>query len=269
MMADGADPTRPDLSIVFPVYNEQERLPATLRTTLEYLAGGPATWEIVVSDDGSRDGTAEMVARDFPQCRVLTGYPNMGKGAAVRRGMLQARGALRLFSDADLSTPIDELAGMCAALEQGGYDVVIASRAVRGAQLEVHQPWWRELSGRAFNAIVRPFSGLPFADTQCGFKLFTAAAAERLFAHQHSDGWAFDVELLMLARFFGLRVLEHPVRWINNEESKINMLRDAPRMLGDVMRFRWRSLTGGMAAPNPVAHGGPPAVSSAASEESP
>ncbi len=230
----------PRLSVVIPSYNESRRLPDTLEKIQAFLEERDWPWEVVVSDDGSTDGTPELVRDRFPGCLVVAAGRNEGKGAAVRRGMLKASGELRLFSDADLSTPIEEAVGMMQAMEEGNHDVVIASRALPGSELVVRQPWWREMSGRAFNQLVRPISGLPFHDTQCGFKLFRAEAAERLFAGQASSGWAFDVELLMLAQALGYRVLEHPVRWINSEASKVNMLRDAPRMLGDIMAFRWR-----------------------------
>ncbi|OPZ08727.1 MAG: Undecaprenyl-phosphate 4-deoxy-4-formamido-L-arabinose transferase [candidate division BRC1 bacterium ADurb.BinA292] len=235
-------PAAPHLSLVFPVYNETRRLPASLREVTAWAQAQPWPVEIVVADDGSTDGTPEQVRAEFPHCIVLDGEPNKGKGAAVARGMQAARGRFRLFSDADLSTPIAEANGMLEAMARGGYDIVIASRALPESRLDVRQPPWREAAGRAFNMIVRPLSGLPFRDTQCGFKLFTAQAVETIFPHQQSSGWAFDVELLMLARAFGLRVLEHPVRWINNDASKVSLLSDAPRMLRDIIQFRLRIL---------------------------
>ena len=158
--------------------------------------------------------------------------------------MLNARGQWRLFTDADLSTPIDELDGMLAQMKQTRCDVIIASRALPESVLMVRQPWWRELSGRMFNRIVQPVSGLPFVDTQCGFKLFSRRAAELLFTHQSSDGWAFDVELLILAQYYGLDVQERAVHWINDEASKVNLLSAAPRMLRDLIVFRWRRWNG-------------------------
>jgi dolichyl-phosphate beta-glucosyltransferase len=245
--ASGAAPA-PLLSVIFPAYNERERLPQTLSQVLAWLERQPWPWEVLVADDGSRDGTPDLIEREFPRVRVLRAAVNGGKGSAVRRGMLAARGALRLFSDADLSTPIGEVEGMIHALEAGRYDVVIASRALPGSRLVVHQPWWRELAGRTFNRIVQPLAGLPFADTQCGFKLFTARAAQIVFSHLRSTGWAFDVEALMIAQCFSLAILEHPVAWINNEASKVSLLRAAPRMIGDIIQFRWWRLNGTMVA---------------------
>ena len=239
---------RCELSIIIPAYNERERLPETIGKILDYLKEHEWSWELLIADDGSSDGTPELIEADFPLVQVVRTPHNQGKGGAVRRGMLAARGRLRLFSDADLSTPIDELDGMIPALERGGYDLVIASRALPESQLIVHQPWWREKAGRFFNRLVQPLSGLPYVDTQCGFKLFREGAARLLFTRQQSTGWAFDVEILMLAQLFGLSVLEYPVRWINNEASKVSLLRAAPRMIRDILRFRWWRFTGRMCA---------------------
>ncbi|MCE5229190.1 glycosyltransferase family 2 protein [bacterium] len=236
----------PVVSVVFPAYNEKMRLPATLEKTIAYLESEYDAWEIIVADDGSADGTPEMVEKDFPQCRVIRAPHNMGKGAAVRRGMLAANGRFRLFSDADLSTPIEELGPMVGLIQSQECDIVIGSRALSQSHLVVRQPWWRELSGRLFNMIVQPISGLPFHDTQCGFKLFRDQAAEEIFARQRSNGWAFDVEILMLAQFLGFNVLEHPVTWLNSAASKVSLWRDAPRMIRDIIIFRWRRLTGSM-----------------------
>lgn len=237
----------PDVSIIIPAYNEAQRIPQTLVKILSFVKNADWTWEVLVADDGSRDGTAELVERDFAECRVIRAECNQGKGAAVRRGMLAACGGLRLFSDADLSTPIEELTGMIQTLEDGQADIVVASRALPESRLIVRQPWWREASGRLFNRIVQPISGLPLHDTQCGFKLFRAEAAEFLFARQQSTGWAFDVELLMLAQYYGMKIVEHPVCWINNDASKVSLFSAAPRMVRDILKFRWRRFTGKMA----------------------
>lgn len=245
-----------ELSVVIPAYNEMGRLPQTLDKVLAYLEQRGGGWEVIVSDDGSTDGTATYAAGRDPRCRVLLAPVNQGKGAAVRRGMLAARGRLRLFTDADLSTPIEEMDGMIAALERGDYDIVIASRALSESRLVVRQPWWREFSGRMFNRIVQPLSGLPIHDTQCGFKLFRAEAAERIFSLSRANGWAFDVEALMLAQVLGYSVLEHPVCWINSEATKVSLLSDAPRMVRDLIVFRWRRWRGTMLQqePEPKSH---------------
>jgi dolichyl-phosphate beta-glucosyltransferase len=271
----GAAETEPPvyLSVVIPAYNESARLPETLNKISAHLSTKDWTWEVIVSDDGSTDGTADLVERDFPACRLLKAPCNRGKGAVVRSGMLAARGDYRLFTDADLSTPIEEIDAMLETMQRGGYDAVIASRAMPESHLEVRQPWWREWSGRLFNMIVRPLSGLRFFDTQCGFKLFEARAAQALFSLQKSDGWAFDVEILMLARSFRFRVREVGVRWINNEASKVQLLTAAPRMLRDVIAFRWRFRRGRMARTHPLDEKGPPeaaeTLSSAESQNRP
>src|SRR6266581_1363816 len=203
--------TAPRLSVVIPAFNEAERLPRTLARVNAYLAGQEPAYEIVVVDDGSTDGTAESAqAGGGPALTLLRHQPNRGKGYSVRRGMLLARGERRLMTDADLSTPIEELPRLMARMDEG-YDVVIASRALPGANIEVHQPWYRENMGRAFNLLVRAVAAPGLHDTQCGFKLFAAAAAEEAFGAGRMDGFAFDVEALVIARLRGRRVAEVPV----------------------------------------------------------
>lgn len=233
-----------ELSIVIPAYNELERLPPTLAALEAYLKVNTSSWEIIVSDDGSRDGSLEKLPPKFPEVTFLRAPRNQGKGAAVRRGMLAAKGNLVLFSDADLSTPIDELAAMREAIEKGGYDVAIASRGLPGSRLVVRQPWYRELSGRVFNQLVRPLSGLPFRDTQCGFKLFSARAARGIFGIATANGFAFDVEILIIASLLGLSVAEMPVRWINVEGTKLSFFKHGPRMVMDILKYRWWRFSG-------------------------
>ncbi|HBF35143.1 TPA: glycosyl transferase [Candidatus Sumerlaeota bacterium] len=230
--------TSPQWTLVIPAYNEETRLGETLQTILAYVQEHGLSVEILVVNDGSTDGTASLVREQFPQVRLEENPGNRGKGYSVRAGMLTAHGKWVLFSDADLSTPIDELPKFEAALRDGA-DVVIGSRVLRGSVLEVRQPWWRELSGRTFNLLVRLFSALPYHDTQCGFKAYQRDAAQRIAQAQQLTGWAFDVEQLVLAKKMSLRVTEVPVRWINSAASRVNMLRDAPRMLRDVIKIRW------------------------------
>lgn len=235
------EPPTPHLSVIIPAYNEEARLPATLPVIFGYLAAQPYTWEVLVVDDGSADRTAE-VARELGAAhgvRVLRNEPNRGKGFSIRRAMLEARGEWRLFSDADLSTPIDELGKFWPATDKGAA-VVIGSRAVAGAQLEVRQPFYREWMGRVFNLIVRLLVLGGIRDTQCGFKLFRADAAEAVFPRQQLDGFAFDVELLVLARRAGFVIREVPVRWINSPATKVSALRDSVRMFADLLRIRFR-----------------------------
>src|SRR5262249_51633519 len=190
----------PRLSVVIPAFNEAGRLPATLERVGEYLRGAGIPHEIVVVDDGSGDGTAEH-AREAggPGLVLVRNEANRGKGYSVRRGMLLARGERRLMSDADLSTPIEELPRLEAKLDEG-YDVAIASRAAEGARIEIHQPWFRENVGRLFNVVVRTLAVGGLKDTQCGFKLFSADAAREAFSVARLDGFSFDVEALFIAR---------------------------------------------------------------------
>ena len=227
------------LSVVIPAYNEAARLPPTLERVRLYLASSGLTHEILVADDGSTDETA-AVAR-AGGATVLGGGGNRGKGHATRRGMLAAQGRRRLMTDADLSTPIEDLAALMARLDEG-YDIAIASRALPGARIEVRQPAYREGMGRLFNLCVRALAVPGIHDTQCGFKLFTAAAAEASFRPARLDGFSFDVETLFLARRRGLRIAEVPVRWRNDAASRVGPM-NGFRAFVDLGRIRmndWR-----------------------------
>jgi dolichyl-phosphate beta-glucosyltransferase len=229
----------PALSIVIPAFNEESRLGPTVRRIVEFAATSGRSHEIIVVDDGSTDGTnalARRIAEDHPSVRVVS-QARQGKGAAVRAGVLAASGDRILFSDADLSTPIEEVEKLEAALE-GGNDVAIASRAAPGADIRVRQHPVREMMGRTFNSLVRVIAVSGFADTQCGFKLFTREAARELFGRSRVDGFAFDVEILWLARG-RYRVAEVPVVWRHVEESRVSPGRDAARMFVDLVRIRW------------------------------
>jgi dolichyl-phosphate beta-glucosyltransferase len=235
----------PALSIVVPAYNEAERLGPTIARIVAWCRAQRPSFELIVVDDGSTDATA-AIARDAaaatPEVTAIGLGHNRGKGAAVRAGVLAARGERVLFSDADLATPIEELGKLDAALDAGA-DIAIASRALPGADIKVRQHPGRELMGRTFNAIVRLVAIGGIADTQCGFKLFRRAAAHDLFARATVDGFAFDVEILWLARE-RYRVSEVPVVWRHVEESKVSPGIDAARMLLDVLRIRWRHRRG-------------------------
>ena len=225
------------LAVVIPAFNEAARLPETLARVRAHLAGLGREHEIVVVDDGSTDGTAEAARHAGKGAvRVLRHEPNRGKGYAVRRGMLAATGERRLMTDADLSTPIEELAGLEAELDRG-LDVAIGSRAVAGARVEVHQPLYREAMGRAFNALVQALLLPGLHDTQCGFKLFTAAAAEAAFSACRLDGFSFDVEALYVARLRGLRIAEVPVVWRNDPRSRVG-LGGGSAAFADLLRIR-------------------------------
>ncbi len=241
--ATEAENPQPFLSVVIPAYNEEERLPDTVRTVESFLEKQPWEWELIVVDDGSADRTAEAAQDAFrsPASRAVSLPKNQGKGAAIRHGMLnEARGRFRLFTDADNSTPIEELPGLLEKAEKEGYGVAIGSRALRESRLEVRQPFYREMMGRFFNLIVQLVAVPGIRDTQCGFKLFTAEAAEYVFPRQQLTGFSFDVELLLLARQGGFRIAEVPVRWINSPASRVSAIRDSLRMFRDVLGVRFR-----------------------------
>ncbi len=236
------------LSVIIPAYNEEERLASTLATTLAYFDGLPeyaGRYEVLVVDDGSVDATAEIV-RSFggeqPQVRLLGYGGNRGKGYAVRHGMLEASGDWRLFCDADLATPPEEFEVVFAAMHgdsgQVVADIGIGSRPLRESNLIVHQPWYRELLGRSFNAVVQMLAVPGIHDTQCGFKIFSRRSAEDVFSRCRLDGFAFDAEALFLASRLGYKIAEAPIRWSHKSGSKVSMLRDGSRMVLDLLRIR-------------------------------
>jgi glycosyltransferase involved in cell wall biosynthesis len=234
-----------ELSIVIPAYNEAERLGRSLVTTIEYLENSGRRAEVIVVDDGSTDDTGPVAQKAFLEAgnietKLITVKPNRGKGHAVRTGLLHARGNIAVFSDADLSTPISELPKVVGPIEAGNCDIVFGSRALDRSLIGVHQPWRREMGGRAFNGIVRLATGLPFKDTQCGFKAFRSSVCKPILAAASIDRFAFDVELLFIARLAGLRSCEVPVRWDHNDGSKVNVLRDSWRMFREVQVIRSR-----------------------------
>ncbi|MBI4138323.1 MAG: glycosyltransferase family 2 protein [Candidatus Wildermuthbacteria bacterium] len=211
------------LSVIIPAYNEEKRLPRTVRAVHEYLVRQNYSYEIIVSDGGSTDGTRELVVslgKEIPGLSLLK-VENKGKGYAVRTAMLKAQGEFRVFMDADNATTIDHVERMFPKFKEG-CSVVICSRDMKGAVLAVAQPWWRRLLGDIFNLKVQVVSGLwGYWDTQCGFKGFTARAAEDIFSRAVIDTWAFDVELLVIAKKKGFRVAEVPATWMNDPDSKV------------------------------------------------
>jgi dolichyl-phosphate beta-glucosyltransferase len=230
------------LSIIIPAYNEAVRLPGTLERIITWIDACGIRAEIIVSDDGSTDETVAVVGRwrdKDPRIMVLSSERNRGKGAAVRRGVEAATSEWILFSDADLSTPIEEFELLAEKVE-AGYDIAIGSRDVGGSRIEEHQPWYREAMGRTFNRIVQVVAIAGIKDTQCGFKLFSAAAAKRSFSHMTIEGFAFDVEVLFIARRLGYRIAEVGIRWINDDRSTVHPVRDAISMFVDVVRIRFR-----------------------------
>jgi dolichyl-phosphate beta-glucosyltransferase len=232
------------LSIVIPAYNEERRLPATLDRIAAYLDRSPVpVVEILVVDDGSSDGTAALVEARGGIVRLVRNPGNRGKGYAVRNGMLAAKGDWILSTDADLSAPIEELEKLITAARRENAVVAIGSRALDRKLVKVHQPMMREVSGRAFNMVMRAVTGLPFRDTQCGFKLFRQGAAKNIFSRQLEDGFSFDVEDLVIARMLGLRSIEVPVEWSNVEGTKVS-LSQGIKSFADLVRIRGRAVRG-------------------------
>jgi dolichyl-phosphate beta-glucosyltransferase len=235
----------PAFSLVIPAFNEAERIGQTLRAALGYLETTSPESELIVVNDGSTDATSEIVrdvfaARTGVSARLLEHSPNRGKGAAVRQGLLAATAPIGLFSDADLSTPIEEAPKLIEPIAAGELDVAFGSRALDRSLIGHHQPWRREQGGRVFNLIVRFATGLPYWDTQCGFKAFRLDVFRPILERAKTDGFGFDVELLFLARQANLRMKEIPVRWNHVEGSKVSFLRDSLRMLREVASLRTR-----------------------------
>jgi len=233
----------PALSIIIPSYNEELRLPQSLEAIADYIKKSGRETEVLVVDDGSNDRTAAL-AQTFrvriPLLRVVANGENRGKGYSVRHGMVEARGDIVLFTDADLSAPIDEADKLIAALDN--HDVAIGSRALDRNLITVHESGFREFAGIIFNK--RIVLWLPFVDTQCGFKAFRRERCEILFEQQRIERFGFDPELLYLARHHGLKSVEIPVRWSHSPATKVNMLRDSVQMFLDVFTIRWNAILG-------------------------
>ncbi|MFL6202075.1 MAG: dolichyl-phosphate beta-glucosyltransferase [Thermoanaerobaculia bacterium] len=230
---------RCDISVVIPAYNEAERLGSTLERAVDYLSRRGLSYEVLVVDDGSRDLTVE-VAEGFAGrgVRVIRHERNRGKGAAIRTGVAATRGAEVLLSDADASTPIEELEKLQRWLPEA--PVVLGSRAVAGADVRRHQPFYRELMGKTFNRIIRLAGVHGLNDTQCGFKLLEGNAAREIGAELTIDGFAYDVELVWLARRHGYKVVEVGVVWVDSPDSRVDPIRSSLSMLRDVVRMRFR-----------------------------
>ncbi len=232
-------------SLVIPAYNEADRIGQTVATVLGYLRANSPQSEVIVVDDGSNDSTGDVVRDVFSrpegiETRLMQRSPNEGKGSAVRAGLLAATRPVALFSDADLSTPIDEAPKLLEPIFHDELDVAFGSRALNRKLIGNRQAWYREEGGRVFNLIMRLTTGLPYWDTQCGFKAFRMAAFRPILERTKSDGFGFDVEFIYLAHKAGLRIREIPVRWDHNEGSKVEYLRDSWRMLKEVVELRTR-----------------------------
>jgi glycosyltransferase involved in cell wall biosynthesis len=239
----------PEISIVIPAYNEEKRLDRTLARIREYLATAQpphANTEIIVVNDGSTDATAQVVRRwmqKIPCLRLVENPGNRGKGYTVRHGMIEAHGNIALFTDADLSSPIEESQKLLAAINAGN-DIAIGSRAVDRSLIAVRQSRFREVAGMIFNGFVRLITGLRFHDTQCGFKAFVRERSRIVFEQQRIEGFGFDPEILFLAQRHGLRSAEVPVRWAHDEATRVRVFSDSLKMFGDLIVIRWNALIG-------------------------
>ena len=236
----------PQYSIIIPAYNEGARLGATLDRVLSYVAERGWAAEVIVVNDGSRDNTAELVqtrAKTNPALRLVENPGNHGKGYSVRNGMLKANGEILLFTDADLSAPIEQASKLFAAVELGA-DVAVGSRWLQPDLQAQRQSVLRQFYGRSFNLVLRFLLGLKFKDTQCGFKAFRRNAAQTLFSMQTVEGWGFDAELLYIADRLGMKIKEVPVVWSDAAGTRIHPLRDSMKMMAEVLRIRWNALRG-------------------------
>ncbi|MBN1825968.1 MAG: glycosyltransferase family 2 protein [Candidatus Eisenbacteria bacterium] len=237
---------RPHLSVVIPAFNEEGVILSSLDKVHAYLSGRDYPFEILPVDDGSTDRTSEL-ALDFAErheaCRPIRLPRNLGKGGAVRKGFEEARGRFILFTDADLSTPIHEIERFLRLLEEG-YHVVIGSRDLPDSDVRVHQPWYRETMGKVFNRIVRVIVLRGFRDTQCGFKAFDRESVLPILNAMRINGFAFDVEMLYLARKMGLRLREEPITWMNSPDTRVDAVHDASRMFVDLLRIRYYDVFG-------------------------
>jgi glycosyltransferase involved in cell wall biosynthesis len=236
----------PKYSIVIPAFNESARIPATLQSVVGCMRQHDWSAEVIVVNDGSTDATAEVVrsfAATAPEVRLVENPGNRGKGYSVRSGMLQAQGEVAMFTDSDLSAPIEEAERLFAAIDAGA-DIAIGSRWLEKGRQTHRQPFYRQFFGRCFNAVTRVVMGLHFADTQCGFKAFTRAAAQTVFQLQTIEGWGFDPEILFIAVKRGCRVVEVPVSWAHDERTRMSYLRDGIRMLEEIAIIRCNALRG-------------------------
>jgi len=229
------------ISIIIAAFNEEKRIIPSLLKIKEYLNKQNIPYEIIVVDDGSTDNTHTVVRdliKDIPYLKVIHYAPNKGKGHALRTGVLASKGEIILLSDADLSTPIEELSKLLPLIYNHKCDIAIGSRALALSEIVKKQPWWRQSMGKFFNKLVKALVIEDFKDTQCGFKVFRGDMARNLFKEAQIDRFAYDVEILAIGKKKGCKIVEAPVRWINSPESKVNPVKDSLQMLGDLLKIR-------------------------------
>lgn len=234
------------LSVIIPAYNEEARIKNTLEKIHSYLKNQDYTYEIIIVNDGSTDNTWALVneiAQKIKEVRILKNEKNRGKGFTIKKGFLNAKGKYLLFTDADLSTPIEEVKKLISWLKKG-YDIAIGSRALKESHIQIHQPWYRELAGRIFNLFVQAMAVPGIKDTQCGFKCFAQKAALEICERQKIERFSFDVEMLYIGRRLGYKIKEVPICWFNNPHTKVNFLKDGYRMCLDLIRIRLNELKG-------------------------
>ncbi len=240
---------KPDISIVIPAYNESDRLAAPLTSVIDFARRTDLNTEIIVVDDGSTDGTADiaksiLATKPHVPSNVIRYEKNRGKGFAIKTGLLAAKADIALFTDADLSTPIDEIHKLTDPIKNGEFDLTIGSRALDRSLIGTHQPWQREQGGKVMNLIIRKMSGLPFADTQCGFKAFNMVKFRPLLDLMKIERFGFDIEFLFVANRHGLRLAEIPVRWNDVAGSKVSVVRDTRRMISELIQIRRNATRG-------------------------
>ncbi|MDW8055621.1 MAG: glycosyltransferase family 2 protein [Elusimicrobiota bacterium] len=229
------------ISIIIPVYNEEKRIEQTLHILMNYIKNRFNRYEIIIVDDGSTDKTLQLLQKfiEYSEIKVVMNKQNLGKGAAVRNGVLNAEGEYIYFTDADLSTPIEELEKFLSYIKD--YDIVIGSRATKGSQILVHQPFYREFMGKTFNKLVKLFFRMNFNDTQCGAKLFKKDVAKKIFSISKINGFAFDVEVLYIAELYGYKIKEVPVLWRHSKGSKVHLVKNGLEMLVDLFRIKFNN----------------------------
>lgn len=236
------------ITVIIPAFNEEERLGPSVEKIVSFLEGQGKSYEIIIVDDGSTDKTLsvaeQFVARGGGAVKVLKNETNRGKGFSIRRGMAEADGEMILFSDADLSAPMEELPLLEAAINNAGADMAAGSRAARGSKIIRHQPFYREFMGKVFNKIARLLTFGGIKDSQCGFKLFRRETAKKLFSLSRIDGFAFDAEIIFLAQKKGYKVVEVPVRWANSPNTRVSAIRDSARMFAELVKIRMNYIAG-------------------------